>query len=109
MTTQELDPEIMALIDEVYGPRPKPPKPKLVVSHDRLVRDADVPVHPTDPNAGAAVDGVVSVRRPEPEWLRLGPGTVRINMQEAEYQWHERQHAVQRDRQQRRDIDPFNT
>jgi hypothetical protein len=62
------DAEFTALIDELF-PKRKPPRPKLVVSEDRVVRDIDMPVRPRDPNYRNAQDRVVSVRVPDPDWL----------------------------------------
>jgi hypothetical protein len=71
----ELDAELLAL----FGPPPRPPKPKVVVSDGVVVRDADVVVSAKDPNAGRGE--VVAVRRPD--WIT-------INMAVAENQWSER-------------------
>ena len=69
MTDEELD----AILEEIWGPlppRPKP-KPKVVLSEGKEVRDATVQVSPSDPNYRKADEGVVRVRR---------PGFVTINM-----------------------------
>ena len=63
MLTPEKRAELRARIDAVVGPKPKPPKPKVVICDGVPIRDADVVVSPKDPNAHHAAAGVVSVRR----------------------------------------------
>lgn len=89
--------------------RVKPlPRPKLATDYGENVRDVAVPVHPVDPNAKNAVDGVVSVRREDPEWItepyRPRPDRVTINMAEAERQFAERQRTDAWDRHQRQSL-----
>lgn len=79
MTTQLRPGELEALLDEILGPRPLP-KPKLVVTETRnadgkpeVIRDADVIVSRDDPNARKRGSERVTVRAPDPEWLRLKP------------------------------------
>jgi hypothetical protein len=98
-------PELEALLDEILGPDVDPlPKPKVVTSDGRAIRDANIPVHPTDVNARNAVDGVVSVRRVdrwqsavnreaaeraeyEQGYRLLKPGQVRVRTDLAMEQW----------------------
>jgi hypothetical protein len=104
MTPEErakFEAEIDAAIDAI-DPRPIP-RPKVVASEGRVVRDADVHVSPADRrNSHYGTRDVVEVRAPDPGFLRSG--TVRINMQEYERQWHERQNAAAVDRQQRQQL-----
>jgi hypothetical protein len=103
-----MKPEVKALLDEILGPEPKPqpPRPKVVVSDDVVIRDADVVVSPADPNASAD-QGVVKVRRPEPEPPPpMRSNEVRINMAAAERQYWQREHDRAADRAQRRALDP---
>ena len=105
--TPEREAEIEAEILAFFGPpppKPKPPKPKVVVSDTRnaagrpeVIRDADVPVHPRDPNARHATDGVVAVRR------QCDP----INMDLATAQYWERVNAQAAQRPPGRDVDPM--
>jgi hypothetical protein len=97
MTDDELDPELMALIDAAF-PRPKPPKPKVVVSDDVVVRDVDVVLSRDDINTRRRGSEVVQVHRPEPEWLtqELPRGRfdrVTLNLSLAEVQHQERQRS----------------
>jgi hypothetical protein len=87
------DEEVEAILDEIWGPRPKP-KPKVVTSDGKEVRDALVQVAPKDPNYRKADDGVVQVRRSD---------FVTINME----LWEAQQQAKREDRRRRREIDPF--
>jgi len=103
--TPERRAELEAELDELLGAPPLP-KPKLVTNDGAVVRDADVHVSPADRrNSRYGTVDVVSVRRPEPEWLR--PDRVTINMAEAERQWHERQHAEAAALRGRKEADPF--
>jgi hypothetical protein len=101
MLTDEQKAEIDAKLDAIFN-KPIRPKPKVVTSDGDVVRDANVVVSPADPNAKHGADGVVSVRAPEPQWLRHD--TVRINMQLAERQWEDRQRDEARDRQGRQQL-----
>ena len=89
------DEEIEAILDEIWGPRPKP-KPKVVTSDGKEVRDATVQVSPKDPNYRKADDGVVQVRRP-------GFVTVRMDL------WEEQQRWKREERLRRRALDPART
>src|SRR5262249_52334439 len=97
--TMSVDPkrvaELVALMKEALGLPPNPkPRPKVVVSEDGVVRDADVRVSPADPNYHGSEDGVVKVRRND---------FVKINME----LWEAQQEAKREDRRQRRILDPY--
>ena len=94
--TAQLRPELKALLDEIIGPKPIP-KPKVVVSDKRVIRDADVVVSPKDPNAKRGKAETVRVRRPD----TFAPSVI-------DAQWWDRQQSQTADRQRRRDADPFN-
>jgi len=66
--TPEERAELRAEVQKLFGPYQKP-KPKVVVSDGRVVRDADVVVSPRDPNAWHDKATSIQVRRPDPEWL----------------------------------------
>jgi len=96
-----LTPEQLAELHALLGVKPKPrlAKPKVVVSDDRVIRDADVgPLSPTDPNAKGGKDRV-AVRRAD------GWGEFRVDPA-YERAWHEREYDKALDRQQRRALDP---
>lgn len=124
--TPERRAEVEAWLDDLIGPEPPPPKPKVVANDGRVIRDADVVVSPDDVNArkrGGITE--VSVRRPDPwqkqmareaaeaarereGWRPLGPGEVRVNLAEAQRQWEVNQQMREWDRRQRRLNDPCN-
>jgi transcriptional regulator of aromatic amino acid metabolism len=87
MTSEELE----AWLDEIEGIRP--PKPKVVVKDQEIVRDANPYVSTADPNYRGSDGGVVTVRRND---------FVKINMPLWEQQQAEKREA----RRQRRMIDP---
>lgn len=94
--TPERKAELLALFDELAPPAAptpsrKPAAPRVVAEAGEIVGDADVPIHPLDPNAGAARDGVVAVR------------TARIDFAEAVRQFAQRA----ADRAHRRSLDPM--
>lgn len=90
--------EIRARFDAIVGPRPKP-KPKVVVSGGRPIRDVVVgPLSPEDPNNISTPDGIVRVVRDD---------FVTINMREYEAQRLADERAQERDRHHRRQLDPY--
>jgi hypothetical protein len=54
--------EVKAILDRIWGP-PVKPKPKVVTSDAKVVRDAIVKVGPDDPNYAKSDEGVVRVSR----------------------------------------------
>jgi hypothetical protein len=101
--TPEREAEVKAICYAAIGRTPPLPKPKVVTS-DRggqrgvVIRDADVAVSPADPNARAASDGLVSVRRAD--W-------VGINMPEYERQRMIAEMAAGASRRPSREDDPM--
>lgn len=87
--------EIKAALDEIFGPPPKP-RLKAVTREGAVIRDADVLVSRSDPNAQGA-DQVVAVRRED--W-------VAIDMPRAMEQWEARQ-AEREERRRMRKADPL--
>jgi len=83
--------EVLAIVDDICGPGPA--RPKVVVSEDRVVRDAEAHVSRADPNYARSDEGVVRVRRSD---------FVTINMAE----WEEQQRQKREDRRLRRALDP---
>lgn len=79
--------ELFAELEKLTGLKPKPvalPKPQVVVERGEVVRDAEVAVSRSDPNAANANGaGIVQVQR------------VRINMAAAERQFAEREAAAE--------------
>lgn len=108
--TPERKAEIERELEAMLGPKPKPrvaPRPritpeerraKVVADQGRVVRNADVVVSPADPNARHRGEARVVVRRPD---------VVTIDMAAAERQYWDRVHERERERQQRRALDPF--
>lgn len=87
--------EIVALLEKMLGLEPKPkPRPKVVVTEEGVVRDADVQVGPADPNYRRSEEGVVRVRRSDFV-------TVRIDL------WEQQQAEKREARRQRRMLDPY--
>ena len=107
--------DIDAELDKLFGPwKPKPPKPKVVTDDGTNVRDVDVVVSRKDVNARERGSEEVRAVAPDPEWLTqpyrpMRHDCVTINGAEADRQYWERQASADRDRQLRRDLDPFNT
>jgi hypothetical protein len=85
--------EVVAQIKKMLGPPPPKAKPKVVVSEEGVVRDADVRVSTADPNYRKSDEGVVRVRRAD---------FVTINME----LYEEQQRLKREDRLRRRMIDP---
>lgn len=88
------DAELKALLEEIWGPPRRKPKPKVVTSDGNEVRDALVRVSPDDPNYRKDDDGMVRVRRAD---------FVTINIP----LWEEQQRLKREDRRRRREIDPY--
>jgi hypothetical protein len=84
--------ELEAWLDELEGI--SPPKPKVVVKDQQVVRDANPHVSKADPNYPQSDSGFVRVRRND---------FVTINMEVWEAQQAEKQEA----RRQRRLLDPY--
>jgi hypothetical protein len=87
MITPEQDAALDAELLALFGPPPRPPKPKVVARDGEVIRDVDVVVSAKDPNARYRETEVVAVRRAD--W-------VTINIAEAERQWSERLQASAR-------------
>jgi hypothetical protein len=84
--------EVMAVIDNIWGPGPQ--KPKVVVSDDQIVRDADSHVSRADPNYPAREEnGAVKVRRRD---------FVTVNIAA----WEAQMAAKREERRSRRVLDP---
>ena len=84
--------EVLAIVDDICGPGPA--RPKVVVSEDRVVRDAEAHVSRADPNYAGSDGGVVRVRRSD---------FVTINMAVWEAQMREKREQ----RRLRRVLDPY--
>jgi hypothetical protein len=99
--TPERRAELEAELDRLMGL--SPPKPKVVASDGRIVRDADVHVSPADErNSLYGTREVVSVRRPDD--FRYA----KIDMALAEVQMQERQRAASASAPPDRIADPMN-
>jgi hypothetical protein len=84
--------QIQAWLDEIEGIRAG--KPKVVVSENEVVKDADPHVSRADPNYAESDDGVVRVRRND---------FVRINIEA----WEEQQRQKRAEKLHRRQLDPY--
>src|SRR6476620_8878952 len=87
-----MEAEVRAILDRIWGPLVKP-KPKVVTSDAKVVRDAVVKVGPDDPNYVRSDEGVVKVRRSD--WVKA-----RIDL------WEEQMRQKAEDRRRRRELDP---
>jgi hypothetical protein len=83
--------EVLAIVDDIWGPGP--PKPKVVVADDQVVRDAEPHVSKADPNYSKSQGGVVRVRRSDFVTINIGA-------------WEEQMRQKKEERRLRRALDP---
>ena len=91
--TPERKAELIAALEELIGPR-RMARPKVVVSENDVVRDADPHVSRADPNYPGSDGGVVRVRRSD---------FVTINME----MWQAQMREKREQRRLRRALDPY--
>ena len=91
--TPERKAELIAALEELIGPK-RMERPKVVVSENDVVRDAEPHVSRADPNYARSEGGVVRVRRSD---------FVRINMEV----WEAQQQEKREQRRLRRALDPY--
>jgi hypothetical protein len=91
--TPERKAELIAALEELIGPK-RMERPKVVVSDNEVVRDAEPHVSRADPNYAGSDGGVVKVRRND---------FVTINMEV----WEAQQQDKREQRRLRRALDPY--